>query len=280
MRIPPHTGDSFLHLIPHAIAPGHSHSDGHGHNHGHDGDTCSISDAGCTSGESAGEHAHAHPGEAAMQLVLVGILLFFAIQRLAQLVHVGADDNLEQNPKTSNGKDAKGESKPNVNDKAGGGGAWSKSILNLIADAAHNFTDGLAIAASFSASRSLGISTSIAVLLHEVPHEIGDYGILVQNGMTHWQAVNMQILTGVGSLCGACIGLSLGRANDLADDLVAEWVLPITAGGFIYIALVDVTAGLVRRNASALESLAQIGAMLLGIALMALVSILEEGVEV
>ena len=81
--------------------------------------------------------------------------------------------------------------------------------LNLAADFAHNFTDGLAIAASFSASPKIGLITSLAIIVHEVPHEIGDYAILVQSGFSHYKAAFAQLTTAVGALMGTVLGLSL-----------------------------------------------------------------------
>ena len=65
--------------------------------------------------------------------------------------------------------------------------------LNLAADAAHNFTDGLAIGASFIAGRNIGIITTITIFLHEIPHEIGDFAILVQSGCTKKRVLSFDI---------------------------------------------------------------------------------------
>jgi zinc transporter 7 len=72
--------------------------------------------------------------------------------------------------------------------------AW----LNLIADATHNFTDGLAIGATFLYSQSAGITTTIAVFFHEIPHEIGDYAILIQSGFSKKNAMFAQLATAIG----------------------------------------------------------------------------------
>jgi len=75
-------------------------------------------------------------------------------------------------------------------------------LLNLIADTAHNFTDGMAIAASFTTSYQLGISTTVAVFFHEIPHEIGDFAILIQSGFSKRQAISAQVLTALGAFLG------------------------------------------------------------------------------
>ena len=80
-------------------------------------------------------------------------------------------------------------------------------LLNLFADITHNFTDGMAIAASFLSSPQLGVGTAVAVLFHEVPHEVGDYAILVSNGLSHMHAVKAQLLTATGAFLGCTFGL-------------------------------------------------------------------------
>merc|ERR1719153_1450929 len=109
-------------------------------------------------------------------------------------------------------------------------------FLNLAADCFHNFTDGLAIGASFLAGESIGIITTLTILLHEVPHEIGDYAILIQSGVSPKKAIALQALTAVGALTGCVVSLVLGGAVDAASKLI----LPFTVGGFIYIATVSV----------------------------------------
>merc|ERR1711892_775979 len=84
--------------------------------------------------------------------------------------------------------------------------AW----LNLAADFAHNFTDGLAIGASFLAGQNIGVITTLTILLHEVPHEIGDFAILIQSGATKERAMMLQLVTAMGAMLGTVVGLLLG----------------------------------------------------------------------
>ena len=142
-------------------------------------------------------------------------------------------------------------------------------ILNLIADASHNFTDGLAIAASFRASFEVGLSTSLAVLIHEIPHEIGDFGILLQSGFSINKAIQAQLITACGALMGCFFGLLLADLNDSTT-----WILPITAGGFIYIALVNVIPSLMEET-NVKQSIYETIAMLIGVAFMVLISLFE-----
>jgi len=105
--------------------------------------------------------------------------------------------------------------------------------LNLAADAMHNMTDGLTIASSFLVSQKLGLSTTAAVFFHEVPHNVGDFAILLQNGFSKRKALVAQLASGLGTLVGALIGLLAGEIEGFSN-----MVLPFTAGGFIYISLV------------------------------------------
>lgn len=104
----------------------------------------------------------------------------------------------------------------------------------LAGDAIHNIADGLAVGASFSESINLGISTSIAVFCHEVPHELGNYAILLKCGFTHLQALIFNLISALNCLIGFYIGVSVS-----ADEEVSRWIFTITAGVFLYISLVD-----------------------------------------
>lgn len=109
------------------------------------------------------------------------------------------------------------------------------TYLNLFGDGLHNFIDGLVIAASFLASIPLGIATSIAVASHEIPQEIGDFGVLVYGGFSRRKALLFNLLSALTAVLGGVIGFYLSSAvSGLAPAL-----LPITAGGFIYIAASD-----------------------------------------
>lgn len=141
-------------------------------------------------------------------------------------------------------------------------------LLNIIADATHNFTDGMAIAASFLVSHQVGISTTIAVLFHEIPHEIGDYAILIQSGMSTRQAMMMQFITAIGAFLGTFFGFLTGSGNSF------NWVLPFTGGGFIYLATVNVIPELLETT-SVRQSIKEVSAVISGGLLMAFLSKFE-----
>lgn len=149
-------------------------------------------------------------------------------------------------------------------------GAASIATLNLIGDGFHNLIDGMVIAAAFSADTTLGVATTLAVVLHELPQEIGDFGILLYSGLPYRRAVGLNLLAGVSALAGAVLTLVIGaRIAGFAHIL-----LPFAAGNFIHIAAADLVPELHRARGLA-TSARQIVLVLLGIGLMALTAVLE-----
>uniref|UniRef100_A0A1B6ILE0 Uncharacterized protein n=1 Tax=Homalodisca liturata TaxID=320908 RepID=A0A1B6ILE0_9HEMI len=139
--------------------------------------------------------------------------------------------------------------------------------LNLAADFTHNFTDGLAIGASYLAGRNIGIITTVTILLHEVPHEIGDFAILIQSGCSRKKAMLLQLTTAVGALTGTVVSL----CADGFDAAATAWILPFTAGGFIYIATVSVIPELLV-DTKLWQSVREIIALLVGVYMMVLIA--------
>ncbi|XP_072128226.1 zinc transporter ZIP13 [Mobula birostris] len=141
--------------------------------------------------------------------------------------------------------------------------------LNLIANGIDNFTHGLAVAGSFLVSRKVGLTTTLAILLHEVPHEVGDFAILLRAGFDRWSAAKMQLTTAFGGVLGACFALC-AESPEGAGGSVA-WILPFTSGGFLYIALVTVVPDLLQET-DVQNSVYQVLLLCCGIAVMMLVS--------
>ncbi|XP_014772341.1 metal cation symporter ZIP14 [Octopus bimaculoides] len=108
--------------------------------------------------------------------------------------------------------------------------AW----IVVIGDGIHNLCDGLAIGAAFGFSTTVGCSTAIAVLCHELPHEIGDFAVLLRAGMSLRKAITYNIISSVLCLFGMIIGVLLGNINS-----VTVWIFAAVGGMFLYIALVD-----------------------------------------
>ncbi|XP_074927622.1 zinc transporter SLC39A7 isoform X3 [Chelonoidis abingdonii] len=232
-------GDAFLHLIPHALVP-HSHHTEGGHAHSHSPTV------------SAG-HGHSHQGQDHQRMmavglwVLAGIVAFLVVEKFVRHVKGGHGHGHSH-----------------------GGHSYAMKVsgyLNLAADLTHNFTDGLAIGASFLAGAGVGAVTTLTVLLHEVPHEVGDFAILVQSGCSKRKAMKLQLLTAFGALAGtACSLLAEG-----IGEAATAWILPFTAGGFIYVGTVSVIPELLR-DAAPLQSLLEVLGLVCGVAMMVFIA--------
>jgi zinc and cadmium transporter len=109
------------------------------------------------------------------------------------------------------------------------------ATMILISDSAHNFLDGIIIGASYLVSIEVGIATTLAVVLHEIPQEIGDFGILIHAGYTRTRALLMNFISALAAVLGAVIALALHEIAEVA----MLWIVPVAAGGFIYIASAD-----------------------------------------
>jgi len=256
-------GDAFLHLIPHALMAHSSEEDGsHSHSHGHShGD-----------GES-----HGHDTSVGMW-VLTGIIAFLAVEKFVRIVkgdHGHSHGHSHSEPAKTEDKKEKEKGKKETSEKSEdksvtatqSGDIKVSAYLNLAADFTHNFTDGLAIGASFLAGRNTGIITTVTVLLHEIPHEIGDFAILIQSGCDRKKAIFMQLITAVGALTGCAVSL----LAEGMDSIATAWILPFTAGGFIYIATVSVIPELLE-NSKFSQSIKEIIALIAGVYMMVLIA--------
>ncbi|XP_043526507.1 zinc transporter ZIP13 homolog isoform X2 [Frieseomelitta varia] len=142
--------------------------------------------------------------------------------------------------------------------------------LNLIANVIDNFTHGLAVGGSFLVSFRLGVLTTFAILIHEIPHEVGDFAILLRSGFNRWDAARAQLFTASGGIFGAMFAV-LFSGGEIGEK--TNWILPFTAGGFLHIGMVTILPELLKET-SPKESLKQIVALLFGITLMAVLTIL------
>lgn len=143
--------------------------------------------------------------------------------------------------------------------------------LNLVANCTDNFTHGLAIAASYVANPAVGLLTTLAILCHEIPHEIGDFAILLNSGFSLKGAAKAQMLTACGGLVGVVVGLTAEHFSSST-----QWLLPFTAGGFLYIALVSIVPELLDDGRGAWHSVLEMCALVLGVVIMAMVTIIEK----
>ncbi|CAD0097045.1 unnamed protein product, partial [Aureobasidium vineae] len=129
------------------------------------------------------------------------------------------------------------------------GPSSNRGYLNIIADFTHNITDGLAMASSFYASPTVGALTTTAVFFHEVPHEVGDFALLIQSGFSKRAAIGAQFLTAAGALTGALMGIAVQEYGGNSADAIStpglfgtslHWgdlLLPWTAGTFMFVGM-------------------------------------------
>ncbi len=165
-------------------------------------------------------------------LIIGGILIFFVIEKFIHWHHHGEDKESDIHPV---GK------------------------LVLVTDGFHNLIDGIIIGASFLVSIPVGIATTIAVVLHEIPQEIGDFAVLIHSGYSKKRALWLNFFSALTSVLGVVIIIIFG--NVAKDSIV--WFLPIAAGGFIYIALADLIPEL-HKTKKIKHSLIQLAIIILG----------------
>ena len=174
-------------------------------------------------------------------LIIIGILIFFILEKFLHWHHHGEDKN-----------------KPHIHPVGN---------LILFSDGVHNFIDGIIIGVSFMVSVPVGIATTIAVILHEIPQEIGDFTVLLHSGYDKKRALWLNFLSALYAVLGVVIAFILGQAG----ESFSVWVLPIAAGGFIYIAVADLIPEL-HKTKEVKHSVLQIIAVITGVlAILALV---------
>ncbi|MGE3279321.1 MAG: ZIP family metal transporter [Candidatus Altimarinota bacterium] len=146
----------------------------------------------------------------------------------------------------------------------------SLGIMNMIGGALHDFLDGMVIAASFLVSPLVGVSTTIAVILHEIPQEIGDFGVFIHSGFGVRKALLINFFSGLLGLVGAGVVLLLNEQS----EVMAQYLIPFTAGAFIYIAGSDLIPEL-KKEKVPLNSVIQLFSLILGIVIMYALTWLE-----
>ena len=215
-------GDVFLHLIPHSFVDCHSHSSlHHGHldesEHIHLPDT-DFHDLFSSDSSDHIEVLHVSPPlphdrdpQVIGLCVVVGILVFFTIDKFSRLFTVLRSSHHSHDNESPLSHDSHTYVASPHSRMAG--------ILNIVADISHNFTDGLAIGGvCLTRSGKLAFSTGLAVFFHEIPHEIGDYAVLLQAGFSKRAAIIAQLITAVGAYLGMFTVLFLAHSIEEATS--------------------------------------------------------------
>jgi zinc and cadmium transporter len=137
------------------------------------------------------------------------------------------------------------------------------SYVIMVGDAAHNFIDGMIIAASYAVSLPIGIATTLAVVFHEIPHEIGDFASMLYGGFSKGKALWYNFLAGIVAIFGAILVLMIN--TDVAN--ISKYLIPFAAGGFIYVASADIIPEL-HKSTKISHSFAQLLCIMAGIGIM------------
>jgi zinc and cadmium transporter len=140
--------------------------------------------------------------------------------------------------------------------------------MNLIGDSIHNFIDGLIIAASFIISIPLGLTTTVAIAAHEIPQEIGDFGVLIYGGFEKKKALLLNFIVALTIVFGGVIGYFVSQNIEQA----VVFLIPFAAGGFIYIAATDLIPE-IKKEINIEKSMATMLVFICGILIMWLIKI-------
>lgn len=176
--------------------------------------------------------------------ILAGILIFFVLEKIVHWQHC-------HHPITEKH-------------------VHSFAIMNLIGDGFHNFLDGIIIGASYLVNIPVGIATTIAVIAHEIPQEIGDFGVLIHGGFSKGKALLFNFISASLSILGAVLALISSKYI----NNITSYLIPITIGGFIYIAASDLIPEL-HKDFTTKKSILQLIALIIGILIMAALLLLE-----
>jgi len=184
--------------------------------------------------------------------LLGGILLFFILEKLVLWRHCHHDHCEAHEPPVEAEHDH-----------------GRSGLMIMVGDTFHNFVDGIIIAAAFLTDIQLGIVTSMAIIAHEIPQEVGDFAILLHSGYSKIKALKLNLISSFASVAGAVLGyFTLQSAQSLIPSLLA-----LAAASMIYVAVADLIPGLHKR-AQLKDTVQQVSLILLGVGSVALMGVL------
>ncbi|XP_060529897.1 zinc transporter ZIP13 homolog [Cylas formicarius] len=202
-----------------------------------------------------------HSNIASGLLILSGLLVFVTAEKLFSVIEKVSEHHADLQAQNENN---------NVKGLPVNGKRQMAGYLNLVANSIDNFTHGLSLGGAFLVSPRLGLLTTFAILVHEIPHEVGDFAILLKSGFTRLDAGLFQLLTAGGGLIGALCAIMFSGATTTLEARTS-WIMPFTAGTFLHIGLVTVLPDLLKEE-DPKESCKQMLSLITGITLMACVA--------
>ncbi|XP_037935792.1 zinc transporter ZIP6 [Teleopsis dalmanni] len=283
------SGDALMHLLPHALVQEHepaaatAHESGEGHHH----DTTAVLLCGCAfatavfmyiietilpilkgesegHGHSHGGHGHSHSQTKPQKGQNETSTTATTEQSTTERKEIKEINMMLNEMK----KDEKSPSKP----------LTPVAFMVVIGDGLHNLTDGLAIGAAFATDPVTGMATAFAVLCHELPHELGDFALLLQTGVSLRRAVCLNIVSSVLSFVGMAIGLLIANLH----SNMTQWIYAGTAGSFLYIAFADLipAMGSAHGKPSLKDALITVLGIITGGLIMLVIALNEDDLEV
>ena len=206
--------------------------------------------------------------DAVMTTVLIGLLLFFLLEKLVLWRHSHGHGGDDAEPRSEHDRGDALTASARIHDHAHGsvhdGDHGRSGLMILVGNSVHNLCDGIVIAAAFLADTALGIATTLAIVSHAIPQQVGDFAVLLHSGYTRRRAFAFNLATGAATLVGALAGyFALAGMQQ-----VLPTVLAIAAASLLYVAVADLIPSLHRRP-EPVETLKQLALIGLGIAVIA-----------
>ena len=224
-------GDVFIHNLPEVFESKHHHEHEHEHHH---------------------EHHHHHNEYSLIKslinnnglLICWGVLLLFAVEKMMSYF----------SKKVNNDDDHKHEHEHHHHEH---NHVHTNIALSLLGDFIHNITDGMAIGAGFNKSLKMGISLSLSIFFHEIPHEVGDFSYLLKQNMKISSALSSQLFSALGSFVGVYLSFWIG-------ELYSNQIISFASGAFLYLALNTIMSDL-KSSSSLIQIICEVFAYILGV---------------
>lgn len=195
-------------------------------------------------------------------LIIAGVLIFFIVEKLLHWHHLHSDHEHDTETLHDGRRHLPGHT------------IHPTGYMILASDGFHNFLDGIIIGISFLAGVEIGIASTVAIILHEIPQEIGDFGVLLHSGFSRGKALLLNFASALLAVLGGVLALVLGSTV----EAFVPFIVPVAAGGFLYIATADLIPEL-RKHARISQAVIQLAAIIVGVAAMVALIPVEEYLE-